>query len=169
MAVKLANHYTKQAVTVYSITVKNRSSQIGKNLKSVVTSPLNYCSLNHFIVLLKRSSQYKTSNYACFKTGVFNLLSSRANLHLSYNPAGRSHCRLQNHHGYIKHLHRGMGGSPGDVGEVPMTQVKQRKGCRMSCDVGNAVEPHSPTLTSFTYVTAHSPTLSPLYLRHSSF
>ena len=54
-------------------------------------------------------------------TGVFNLLSSRANLHLSYNPAGRSHCRLQNHHGYIKHHHRGMGGSPGDVGEVPMT------------------------------------------------
>ena len=32
---------------------------------------------------------------------VFNLLSSRANLHLSYNPAGRSHCRLQNHHAYI--------------------------------------------------------------------
>ena len=52
--------------------------------------------------------------------GVFNLLSSRANLHLSYNRGGRSHCRLQNHHGYIKH-HRGMGGSPGDVGEVPMT------------------------------------------------
>ena len=53
--------------------------------------------------------------------GVFNPLSSRANLHLSYNPAGRSHCRLQNHHGIIKHHHRGMGGSPGDVGEVPMT------------------------------------------------
>ena len=53
--------------------------------------------------------------------GVFNFLSSRANLHLSYNPAGRSHCRLQNHHGYIKHHHRGMGGSPSDVGEVPMT------------------------------------------------
>ena len=50
--------------------------------------------------------------------GVFNLLSSRANLHLSYNPAGRSHCRLQNHHGYIKHHRRGMGGSPGDVGEA---------------------------------------------------
>ena len=31
--------------------------------------------------------------------GVFNLLSSRANLHVSYNPAGRSHCTLQNHHG----------------------------------------------------------------------
>ena len=30
-----------------------------------------------------------------------NLLSFRANLHLSYNPAGRSHCRLLNHHGYI--------------------------------------------------------------------
>ena len=55
------------------------------------------------------------------RAGVFNLLSSRANLHLSYNPAGRSHCRLQNHPGYIKHHDRGMGGSPGDVGEVPMT------------------------------------------------
>ena len=41
-------------------------------------------------------------------------------LHLTYNPAGRSHCRLQNHHGYIKHHHRGIGGSPGDIGEVPM-------------------------------------------------
>ena len=33
--------------------------------------------------------------------GVFNLLSSRANLHLSYNPAGRRHCRLQNHHEHL--------------------------------------------------------------------
>ena len=74
------------------------------------------------------------------RTGVFNLLSLRANLHLSYNPVGRSHCRLQNHHGYIKHHHKGMGGSPGDVGEVPIMQVKQRKGCRMSCDVHKAVE-----------------------------
>ena len=87
-------------------------------------------------LIQQRLSQISTG---C-KTGVFNLLSSSANLHLSYNPAGRSHCRLQNHHGYIKHLHRGMGGSPGDVGEVPMTQA----------------EPHSPTLTS-------------LHLRHSSF
>ena len=55
-----------------------------------------------------------------FRAGVFNLLSSRANLHLSYNLAGHSHCRLQNHHGYIKHHHRGMGSSPGNVGEVPM-------------------------------------------------
>ena len=53
-----------------------------------------------------------------FRPGIFNLLSWRANLHLSYNPAGRSHCRLQNHHGYIKHHHRGMGGSQGDVGEA---------------------------------------------------
>ena len=74
------------------------------------------------------------------RAGVFNLLSSRANVHLSYNPAGRNHCRLQNHHGYIKHHHRGMGSSPGDVGEVPMTWVKQWKDCRMSCDVGKAVE-----------------------------
>ena len=33
-----------------------------------------------------------------------------------------------------------MGGSPGDVGEVPMMKVKQRKGCRMSCDIGKAAE-----------------------------
>ena len=53
---------------------------------------------------------------------------------------GRSHCRLQNHHGYIKHQHGGVGGSPGDVGEVPMMYVKQRKGCRMTCDVGKVAE-----------------------------
>ena len=29
---------------------------------------------------------------------------------------------------------------PGDIGEVPVTQVKQYKGCRMSCDVGEAME-----------------------------
>ena len=71
---------------------------------------------------------------------VFNLLILRANLRLSYNPAGRSNCRLQNHHGYIKHHHRGMDGSPGDVGEVPMMYVMQRKGCRMICDVGKSAE-----------------------------
>ena len=58
--------------------------------------------------------------------GVFNLLSSRANLHLSYNPAGRSHCSVQYHHGHIKH-HRGMGGSPGDVGEVPMCRWNKER------------------------------------------
>ena len=79
---------------------------------------------------------YRSSSRA----GVSNLLSSRANLHLSYNPACRSHCRLQNHHGYIKHHRMGMSGSPGDVGEVPMAYVKQRKGCRMSCDVVKASE-----------------------------
>ena len=57
----------------------------------------------------------------CSRTGIFNLLSSRANLHLSYNPPGRSHCRLQNDHGYIKHHHRGMGGSQSEIDEVPMT------------------------------------------------
>ena len=36
----------------------------------------------------------------CSRKGVFNLLSSMANLHLSCNLAGRSHCRLQNHHEY---------------------------------------------------------------------
>ena len=33
-----------------------------------------------------------------------------------------------------------MGGSPGEVREVPVTWVKQRKGCRMTCDVGEAAE-----------------------------
>ena len=33
-----------------------------------------------------------------------------------------------------------MGGSPGDIGEVPMTYVKQQEGCKMSCDVGKAAE-----------------------------
>ena len=33
-----------------------------------------------------------------------------------------------------------MGGSPGDVGEVPITYVKQRNGCRTSCGVGEAAE-----------------------------
>ena len=33
-----------------------------------------------------------------------------------------------------------MGGSPDEVREVPVTQVKQRKGCRMTCDLGKAAE-----------------------------
>ena len=40
--------------------------------------------------------------------------------------------------------------------------MKQRKGWRMSCDVGKPFR-------HFTYVTNHSPTLPSLYLRHSSF
>ena len=70
----------------------------------------------------------------------FNLLSSRANLHLSCNPAGRSHCRLQNHHEHIKHHHRGMSGSPDDVGEVPMIYVKQRNGCRTVFNAAEGLE-----------------------------
>ena len=33
-----------------------------------------------------------------------------------------------------------MGGSPGDVSEDPVMQEKQKKGWRMSCDVGEATE-----------------------------
>ena len=33
-----------------------------------------------------------------------------------------------------------MGGSPGDVSEDPVTQEKQKKGWRISCDVGEAME-----------------------------
>ena len=60
-------------------------------------------------------------------------------------------------------MHWFTGGSPGNRGEVPVMWVKQWKGCRMSCDVGEAAEglekeaePHFPTLTS-------------PHLRHSSF
>ena len=34
----------------------------------------------------------------------------------------------------------GMGVSPGDVNENPVTYEKQKKGRRMSCDVGEAME-----------------------------
>ena len=34
----------------------------------------------------------------------------------------------------------GMGGSPGDVSENPVTLEKRKKGWRMSCDVGEATE-----------------------------
>ena len=33
-----------------------------------------------------------------------------------------------------------MGGSPDEVREVPVTYVKERKSCRMTCDVGEAAE-----------------------------
>ena len=58
-----------------------------------------------------------------------------------------------------------------------MTWVKRRKCWRMSCDVGEVTESLENELCScglqafchFTYVTAHSPTLPSLYLRHNSF
>ena len=109
---------------------QNESEQIVSPVHSHSTAPklcisgqgflLEQCSVCHLVQHTKR--------YRCFlghlvylRPGVFNLLSSRANLHLSYNPTGRSHCILQNHHGYIKQHHRGMGASAGDVGEEPMT------------------------------------------------
>ena len=33
-----------------------------------------------------------------------------------------------------------MGVSPGDVSEEPVNYEKRNKGCRMSCDVGEATE-----------------------------
>ena len=33
-----------------------------------------------------------------------------------------------------------MGGSSYDIGEEPVMQAKQWKGCKMSCDVGEATE-----------------------------
>ena len=83
-----------------------------------------------------------------------------------------------------------MGGSPGDVSENPVMYEKRKKGWRMSGDVGQAMEGlenessfsklsvTSPTsqlililqaFRHFTYVTAHSPTLLSLLLRHRIF
>ena len=49
--------------------------------------------------------------------------------------------------------------------------MKQRKGWRMGCDVGEMTErlENEQSFCRFTYVTAHSPTLLSLLLRHSSF
>ena len=46
--------------------------------------------------------------------------------------------------------------------------MKRRKGWRINCDVGEALLILQP-FRHFTDVTAHSPTLSLLHLRHSSF
>ena len=35
---------------------------------------------------------------------------------------------------------QGMGGSPGELSEELVTQVKRKKGWRMNCDVGEATE-----------------------------
>ena len=107
-------------------------------------------------------------------------MSSRANLHLLYNPAGRRHCRLQNHRRYIKHHHSGMGGSPSDAGGAsfsypyiasPTSQLILQPFRRFTY-----VTAHSTDLPflhlrhrHFTYATAHSPTLRPLHLRYSPF
>ena len=61
-----------------------------------------------------------------------------------------------------------------------MTKVKRGKGWRMSCDVGEVTErlenqnelwvgEVTESLENELYVTAHSPTLPSLYLRHNSF
>ena len=123
-----------------------------------------------------------------YRTGVFNLLSSRTNLHLSYNPVGRSHCRLQNHHGYIKHHHRGMGAASFSNPCIasPTSQLILQPFRRFTYSTSQLIlQPFrcftyvigtSPTsqliLQPFrrsSYITAHSTTLPPLHLRHSSF
>ena len=102
---------------------------------------VSICKGSAELIPKQEGSKTTSGETACLysNTGVFNLLSSRANLHHSCNPAGRSHCRLLNHE-HIKHHHRGMCGSPGDVHEVPMMYMKQSNGCRTSCDVGKAAE-----------------------------
>ena len=62
--------------------------------------------------------------------------------------------------------------SNGRVGEWAVTLVKRRKGWRMSCDedeVTKRLDNELCVFRHFTYVTAHSPTLPLLHLRHSSF
>ena len=64
--------------------------------------------------------------------------------------------------------------SPGELSVELATQEKSKKGWRMNCDVGEATEGLENELIlqhfrHFTYITAHSPTLLSLYLRHSSF
>ena len=58
--------------------------------------------------------------------------------------------------------------SNGRAGEWSVTYVKRRKGWRMSCDVGEVTEMLENELC-FIYVTAHSPTLLLLHLRHNLF
>ena len=121
-------------------------------------------------------------------------MSSRANLHLSYKPAGRSHCRLQKYHGYIKHHHRGMGGSPDDLGEVSHSPILTSLHLRHSSFPNpSAALPRSQLILQpfrcftyvigispmlqlilqpfrrFTYVTLHSTALPFLHLRHRHF
>ena len=96
---------------------------------------------------------------------------------------------IHNHHHHHHCNHRGMGGSPGDVNEEPANQEKRNKGWRMNCDVGEVTERQEneqssvsklsvTSLTSqlilqpfrrFTYITARSPTLLSLLLRHGLF
>ena len=70
--------------------------------------------------------------------------------------------------------------SNGMVGGWAVTYVKRRKAWRMSCDVGEVTERLENEQSSksqlilqpfrrFTYITADSPTLLLLHLRHSSF
>ena len=68
------------------------------------------------------------------------------------------------------------GGSPGNIGEVHVALVKRQKGWRTSYDVDEATEglENEQSLLPnpfrrFTYVTAHSITLTSLHLNHSSF
>ena len=68
--------------------------------------------------------------------------------------------------------------SPGDVSEEPVTQEERKKDWRMNCDVGELRSFFNLSITSpmsqlflqpfprFTYVTANSPTLPLLHLRH---
>ena len=85
---------------------------------------------------------------------------------------------------YVNILHANfMGGSPGELSEELVMQEKRKKDWRINCEVGEATEglevkvsvtlPTSELILQpfrrFTYVTAHSPTISSLHLRLNSF
>ena len=80
-----------------------------KNVSTLAVSvPINLSiKLDLVSVNIPRETNFVDALYTvtmvlCNK-GVFNLFGPRANLHLSYKPAGRSHYSLQNLHRYIKH------------------------------------------------------------------
>ena len=128
------------------------------------------------MIYLKGRSSTKCPCRSCSTSGVFNLLNSRANLHLSHHSADHSHCRLQNYHGYIKHHHRGMGSSPGDVSEVPLHCFTYITAHSTALPSLHLYHRHFTYVTlilqpfcCFTYITAHSTTLPLLHLHHRHF
>ena len=89
-------------------------------------------------------------------------ISSPATQHSLFNT--NNFFKWWNSHFILLGLVEGIGGSPGDITEEPLTKEMQNKAWRMSCDVGEAIERLENEQSS-----AHSPTLLLLYLCHSLF
>ena len=120
-------------------------------------SSLTWCPIIYsrsFLLWNELHGRYEVPCRQSFTSGVYSTFWVRGPIYI-FHIILRAAVIADHHHGYIKHNHRCMGGSPGDVGEVPISQVRRSL----------ILQP----LHRFTYVTAHSPTLPPLYLRHSSF